>query len=189
MRASAAAKRYARALFSLARETDGVESVRAELSAMGDLLDANPPLSHSLFRPLHPVAERRALLAAVCERLGSSGPVRNFYAFLVDQRRLVVLPAIREEYARLADEAAGRTRAEVVSASLLSDAQRERLRAVAAQGQQRGVCHASVDSPGLYGCGDVYLDAQRLGQHADGEFSGVGREHHVLFPRGIAEPQ
>ena len=138
MRASAAAKRYARALFSLARETDGVESVRAELSAMGDLLDANPPLSHSLFRPLHPVAERRALLAAVCERLGSSGPVRNFYAFLVDQRRLVVLPAIREEYDRLADEAAGRTRAEVVSASPLSDAQRERLRSAlsARTGQQ-----------------------------------------------------
>ena len=139
MRASAAAKRYARALFSLAGDSDRVESVRAELDAMSGLLDENPSLANSLFRPLHPVAERRALLSAVCERLGSSKEVRNFYAFLVDQRRLVDLPTIRVEYGRMAAEAAGRTRAEVVSASPLSDAQRERLRHALSQRTGRQV--------------------------------------------------
>ena len=94
---------------------------------MASLLDAQPALANSLFRPLHPVAQRRALLSAVCERIRSSAPVRNFYAFLIDQRRLVDFPAIHDEFGRLADDAAGRTRADVVTASPLSDAQRSRL--------------------------------------------------------------
>ena len=60
------------------------------------------------------------------------------HTFLVDQRRFVDFGSIREEFARLADEAAGRVQAEVTSASPLGDAQRSRLQAaLAAQtGQQ-----------------------------------------------------
>ena len=128
MRSSAAARRYARALFALADETEEVPAVRGELDAMAALLDENPALSRSLFRPLHPAAERRHLLQAVCARAGTSRRVRNFYFFLIDQRRLVDFPAIRLEFGRLADTAAGRTRAEVVSATPLRDDQRDRLR-------------------------------------------------------------
>jgi F-type H+-transporting ATPase subunit delta len=77
--------------------------------------------------------------------------VRNFYALLIDQRRLVDLPAIREEYARLADEAAGRTRAEVVSASPLSDAQRERLRRALASRTGKQVELSERVDPSLVG--------------------------------------
>ncbi|TFG91464.1 MAG: ATP synthase F1 subunit delta, partial [Myxococcales bacterium] len=48
-------------------------------------------------------------------------------------RRVVELDAIRTAYGALADEAAGRMRARVVSASPLSDAQRERLRRALAE--------------------------------------------------------
>ena len=43
----------------------------------------------AIFRPLHPSAERRAVLTAICDQLGASGIVRNFCAFLVDQRRAI----------------------------------------------------------------------------------------------------
>ena len=56
MRSSAAAKRYARALFSIARDDGAVESVRSDLDAMGGLLDDAPDLRRALFRPLHPVS-------------------------------------------------------------------------------------------------------------------------------------
>ena len=75
MRSSVAARRYARALFSLAREVDGVAEIRAELDTMAGLLEDHPALAQSLFRPLHPAAERRALLDAMCERVGSSEDV------------------------------------------------------------------------------------------------------------------
>ena len=128
MRSSVAARRYARALFALAREVDGVAEIRAELDDMAHLLEEHPALARSLFRPLHPAAQRRALLRAVCERAGSSDVVRNFLAYLIDQRRLVDFLAIREQFGRLADSAAGRTRAELVCASPLRDEQRDRLR-------------------------------------------------------------
>ncbi len=124
---SKAAHRYARALFSLAQEEDGVASIRGELDDMARLLAANPDLRRRLFQPLHPASERRQVLNSICEQGRGSQTIRNFFAFLIEQRRLVVFDAIRDEFNRLADEAAGRVRAEVRSASPLRDEQRAQL--------------------------------------------------------------
>ena len=128
MAAAAAARRYAKALFALGREAGRIEEVRAELDALAALFAEVPDLRDALFRPLHPVAERRAALEAVAERLNTSTEVRHFYAFLIDQRRIVDFPAIHAEYARLADEVAGRVAARVTSSAPLSEDQKERLR-------------------------------------------------------------
>jgi F-type H+-transporting ATPase subunit delta len=133
MRVSAAARRYARALFALAQEAQRVPEVRREIEQMNELLTGSSELERALLSPLHPVAERRALLSALGVRLGSSDLLRHFLAFLVDQRRLIDFAAIAAEYARLADAAAGRARAEVVSAAPLRDEQRERLRRALAE--------------------------------------------------------
>jgi F-type H+-transporting ATPase subunit delta len=125
VRGSAAARRYARALFALARESDSIPTIRKELDGLAELFEHSPDLARSLFRPLHPVAQRRKLLASVCERAGTRPTVRNFCAFLIDQRRLIAFEAIREEFGRLADDAGGRTRAQVVSAAPLAPAGRE----------------------------------------------------------------
>jgi F-type H+-transporting ATPase subunit delta len=128
VRSSAAARRYARALFALTREDQAIEPVRGELDALARVFADSPELHETLFRPLEPAEQRGAVLRSTCERLGISETVRRFCAYLVDQRRLVDFDAIREEYGRLADQAAGRARAEVVSAGPLQDDQRERLR-------------------------------------------------------------
>ena len=128
MAGAAAARRYAKALLALGRDADRTEEVRAELDALAALFVEVPALRDALFRPLHPVAERRAALDAVAERLSSSTDVRHFYSFLIDQRRIVDFPAIHAEYGRLADEAAGRVAARVTSSTPLSDDQQQRLR-------------------------------------------------------------
>ncbi len=133
MRSSAAARRYARALFSIARDDGRVPDIRGELDALHGVLEDTRELRDELFRPLRPVRQRRGVLSSVAERMGFSVTVRNFLAFLVDQRRFIDFEAIREEYARLADESAGRVKAEVTSASPLDDAQRSRLQAALAQ--------------------------------------------------------
>ena len=69
MRSSAAARRYARALFSLAKEEDRIAEIGQELQRLADLLTENEELHHALFRPLHPATERRAVLRAVAERI------------------------------------------------------------------------------------------------------------------------
>jgi F-type H+-transporting ATPase subunit delta len=124
---SRAAKRYARALFSLAREEGNVASIRGELDDMARLLAANPDLQRRLFQPLHPVRERREVLRSVCEQGRGSRTIRNFFSYLIEKRRLVAFEAIHDEFNRLADEADGRVRAEVRSASPLRDEQRARL--------------------------------------------------------------
>ena len=128
MLSSVAARRYARALFALAKEEGRIADIRGELQGLSGLLDANAELRNALFRPLHPVAERRAVLREVSERLGASPTVRNFFTFLVDQRRLVDFDGIKGEYERLADDAAGKTKADVLTATPLSGDQQERLR-------------------------------------------------------------
>jgi F-type H+-transporting ATPase subunit delta len=151
MRSPAAARRYARALFSLARDEGRVDAVRTELDALAQVLEENIELRQAIFRPLHPGAERRAVLQAVCQRLGSSATVKNFCAFLVDQRRVIDLEAICQAYRQLADAAAGRTHARVVSASPLRADQRERLRrALSTRTGQQVEFEESVD-PSLLG--------------------------------------
>jgi F-type H+-transporting ATPase subunit delta len=151
VRSSAAARRYARALFSIAQESSAVEPIRGELARMAQLFEGEPALHHALFRPLHPVAERRAVVRAVGERLGQSPTVRNFLLYLIDQRRLVDFDTIRAEFDQLADAAAGLVKARVTAAAPLDDAQRERLRqALAARTGRRVELDLAVD-PDLIG--------------------------------------
>jgi len=124
---SKAARRYARALFSLAREENVVGPIRSELDDMARLFAANPDLRRRLFQPLHPVRERREVMTSLCVQGHGSQMIRNFFAYLIEQRRLVAFETIHDEFNRLADEAAGLVRAEVRSASPLRDEQRARL--------------------------------------------------------------
>ena len=151
MISSGAARRYARALFALAREEGSVDAVRGEIDGLADLLSNNDELRHAILRPLHPSKERRAALDGVCQRLGVSDTVRNFCAFLVDQRRVIEFEAIRNAFVELADAAAGVERAEVVSASPLSDAQKDRLRRALSERTGRQIELSERVDPALLG--------------------------------------
>lgn len=128
MPTTAAARRYGRALFQIAREDRRVGEVRGELDALATLLEENDSLSDALLTPLHPVKERKAVLKSVSDNSGVSPAVANFYSYLIDQRRLVDFYGIREEYQRLADEDAGLTTAVVTTAGPLDDRRKDRLR-------------------------------------------------------------
>ena len=159
----AAARRYAKALFALAREGNGVDETRDEVEKLGRLIVESAELRAVLLQPLHPVAQRRRVLQAVAERLGAGALLRNFLSFLVDQRRLVDWEAIQSEYVRLADEAAGLTQARVRSASPLSEAQRERLQRALEQRSGGRVQLAVEIDPTLIGgavaqVGDLVFD-------------------------------
>ena len=163
MARSAAARRYARALFGIAQEDGRLQEVGRELAELGSLLESTPELRDALFRPLHPVAQRRGVLDAVAERLGASPHLRHFYSYLIDQRRFIDIEAIRTEFERLADEAAGRVPARVRSAAPLSEEQRERLRQALCQRTGRDVqLEVSVDESLVGGLvaqvGDLVFD-------------------------------
>jgi F-type H+-transporting ATPase subunit delta len=163
MRRTAAAKRYARALFALAREENRVDAVRGEVAALAELFASNAELQSVVFRPLHPLNQRRAALGAVAERLGTSGTVRHFLSLLLDHHRIDAFFSIREELERLANEAAGRIEAEIVTAAVLPGDQLERLRrALAARTHQDVELQVRIDPSILGGVvakvGDLVFD-------------------------------
>jgi F-type H+-transporting ATPase subunit delta len=151
MPAAAAPRRYARALFSLASEENRVDAVREELRRLGAAFEASPELREVLLQPLRPAVERRRVLEGIAEKLGASPLLRRFYAYLIDQRRLVAFAEIEAEFARLADEAAGRAKAKVRTAQPLSADQHARLaRALATRAGRAVEIEVEVD-PELVG--------------------------------------
>lgn len=128
MPSSAAARRYARALFQIAKEDHRTSEVGAELEALAALLHENDELRRALLTPLFPVKERKGVLSALSELANVSTPVRAFYSYLIDQRRLVDFFGICEEYQRLANEDAGLVTAKVTTATPLDDRKKDRLR-------------------------------------------------------------
>lgn len=160
---TAASRRYARALFALAGEEARVEAVREELAGLVRLIDETPELRNVIYRPLHPVAERRAALDALVQRLGLGTTFRHFCVLLLEQGRMVSLPEVRSEYERLADEAAGRVPADVVAAAELAPDQIERLRRALAARTGRDVQIQLRIDPSIVGgvvarVGDLVFD-------------------------------
>jgi F-type H+-transporting ATPase subunit delta len=159
----AAGRRYAKALFLLASESNTVEVLRGELDAFAKLLDDNQELAGVLLQPLYPVEQRRAVLQGVAAKAGASALLRQFYQVLIDHRRLIDFVGIRDEFARLADEQRGLERATVRSARPLTDAQVERLKRTLGARIGRDVAVEVVVDPNLLGglvaqVGDVVFD-------------------------------
>jgi F-type H+-transporting ATPase subunit delta len=145
--------------------------VRGELADIAALFGSEPALRNALFRPLHPVAERRAVLRSLFERLGLSGILRNFFAYVLDQRRLVDFDAIHAEYEQLADAAAGLVKARITAAAPLDDARRERLQSALAARTGRNVELEVAVDPELIGgavatVGNIVFDGSLRSQLA-----------------------
>jgi len=163
MKSHAAALRYAKALFGLAKDERRLADVREEVERFAELLDTHADLRGALQQPLHPAHERKAVVKALAGPAQQSDLLINFYSFLIDQRRLVDFQAICEEFERLADEDAGLTTAEVVAASPMDERRRDRLRRALSERTGREVRLEVTVDPELIGgavakVGDLVFD-------------------------------
>ena len=118
----AVAKRYARALFSLAVEggTPSFEEVGAELARLAALF-RDSGLATILGGGALDAKARGDLTERVVTEGGLSTTVGNFVRVLADNGRLGEMDAIEREYRRLVDRRLGRVRARVVSARTLDE--------------------------------------------------------------------
>jgi F-type H+-transporting ATPase subunit delta len=119
------AKRYAQALFSLAREKASAERWLEELRSARQALDV-PTVGVYLGTPR---VRTEAKLNVVNDLLTGREPlVANMVGLLVSRQSLSLLDAVIAEYNELLNESLGRARAEVTTAVRLSDDQQQRLR-------------------------------------------------------------
>jgi F-type H+-transporting ATPase subunit delta len=121
--ATAAAKRYARAVFELASDEGRVEEWLRHLTAVKDLM-TDTSVAVVLENPTIPAARRMELIAAP----KSLDPeATNLARMLVESSHVDQAAGILDEFEQLADEAAGRIRATVTTAVELPADDRQRL--------------------------------------------------------------
>ena len=120
--ATAAARRYARAVFELADGEGQVEAWGRRLAKVRVVL-SDPDVAQVLTNPTIATEQRMALVSGLFD----GGEVTNLAKLLIESDRVRDVGAIAEEFQRLADEAAGRVRATVTTAVELSSKDRDRV--------------------------------------------------------------
>ncbi len=122
--ATAAARRYARAVFELAQHDGDFPAWGRRLTAVRELL-GDPEVAAVLSNPTIAVAQREALVATAPHLIDQEAS--NLARLLIESGRVDQAQAIEEEYQRLADDAAGRLTATVTSAIELGREDRDRV--------------------------------------------------------------
>ncbi len=123
--ASAAARRYARAVFELAQEQKAIDAWSGRLAAVRALLEV-PELAAVLANRAIPGDERANLLRAAAQSTLDDDAL-HLAELLLENGRLGQVDGIVDEFDRLVDAAEGRVRATATTAVELSEDERRRL--------------------------------------------------------------
>lgn len=163
MIAGSLARRYAKALLSIALEDGSQEEMVRQLEELSRTYAHSPELQQALVDPVFRLSERRTLLEAVCARLAITRMLRNLAMLLLDRGRVVALPAISRELGVLVDAHANRVRARVTSARPLAPEVEAKLRTQLEARLGKRVVLERREDPGLIGgltteVGDLFFD-------------------------------
>jgi F-type H+-transporting ATPase subunit delta len=159
--ATAAARRYARAVYELAVEEGQVAEWRTRLAILRDLL-SDPKVAAVLTNPTIPAVRRMEVIAAAERVLDAEAT--NLGRLLIEARRVDQVVDIVSEFERLADEADGLVLAVVTTAVELSPEDRERIAEQLSQRLRKQVRLSVVVDPRIVGglklqYGDHVIDA------------------------------
>ena len=120
------AKRYAKAMLSVALEEGAVEQVEDHLLALKTVYRADTAFRRALGQPRIPKAARKQLLRKPFE--GRTLPAfLELLDLLVDKHRVNLIPDIADSFDQLADESHGVVRVQVATAFPLSAAHEKML--------------------------------------------------------------
>jgi F-type H+-transporting ATPase subunit delta len=158
--ATAAAKRYARAVFEVATGEGRVEDWSAQLAALRLVL-SNPQMVAVLRNPTIPVEQRMELVTSM--KLVDD-EAANLAKLLIESHRVDEIGGVADEFERLADDAAGRVRAVVTTAVELEPNDRDRVSSELSKRLGKDVSMDVVVDPSILGglklqYGDRLIDA------------------------------
>jgi F-type H+-transporting ATPase subunit delta len=145
------ARRYARALYMIGVEENRLDALAREVKSLGDTVRVSGELASFLSNPVVPQAARRAVVTELLGRLTLSPVARNFALMLTDRRRGHLLPDVADALAALSDERAGKVQAQVTSATALTDAQVQKVRAALERLTGKSVSVSHRVDPSLIG--------------------------------------
>ncbi len=114
------AKRYARALFDIAREEGAIEAIYAELKEFSSMLRESRDLADFFANPVFDSSDKSAVVVEILKKIEVSVTTSNFLRLLVDKKRIAVLGQIEDCYRRYMDEVLNKVRVNVKTAFPLS---------------------------------------------------------------------
>lgn len=120
-----AARRYAGALFQLARERNELDEVAAGLREVAQVATQSRELMNVLRHPRITRERKKELLHKVFG--GVRADIERFLFLLIEKDRAAILPDTSREFDRLLDEHRGEADAEAITAAPLSETQRSAL--------------------------------------------------------------
>jgi F-type H+-transporting ATPase subunit delta len=118
---SGVAGRYASALFSLAQDDRQTEAVAQSLSKLDALIAESPDFQRLVRSPVFSASDQLKALDAILAREDIGGVTANFVRLITVKRRLFYIRDMIAAYRKLYDASRGVTRAEVTSATALTD--------------------------------------------------------------------
>jgi F-type H+-transporting ATPase subunit delta len=145
------ARRYAKALFSLAVETKRVEGWAKSLEALREAVEASPDLRDVLSNPVYSKEQRRGIVEKLAAALQLDAEPANLLFLLGDRNRLAYLAAVVDDFRDLADRHLGRVRARVTSAVKLDDRAAQAIAERLSQAAQAKVILEHAVEPALLG--------------------------------------
>lgn len=164
--ASGAAKRYAQAVFSLAKERGTLDRWLDDLASLNDLM-SDPAAAAFLESPAVPEARK---LQVVDQALAAAQPeARNLAHMLVQRQRISIIPDLAQIYGAAVLEERGIVIAEVTTAEPLGPTEQEMVRAQLSKLVGKSVqLRANVDESIIGGVvarvGDRLIDGSVINQ-------------------------
>jgi F-type H+-transporting ATPase subunit delta len=131
------ARRYAKALFAIAREEGKLEAYSEALKGISDFLQKSPVVEAVLVSPVYPAPLKKAVVDEVIKAQGIQDVLATFLRLVVDRRRIQYLKQIVDCFQELMDEETGVVRAVVTTAvPLAADLKRQAGGASVARGSR-----------------------------------------------------
>ncbi|MFP4474431.1 MAG: ATP synthase F1 subunit delta [Desulfatibacillaceae bacterium] len=157
------ARRYAKALLLIGQEDGQTETYREELNNFVGLLEREKGLEAAISNPIYDSSARRKVLDQVLTKLELSRVMQSFLLLLFEKGRILSAGAINEVFQKLADEAKGIARAEVVAATDLDQDTVDKIRSGLSRMTGKEVLVEVEKDPSLIGgvvtrIGDLVLD-------------------------------
>lgn len=143
------ARRYARALFELAKEKGQVAQVARDVAAFADAYEASTDFRDIDVLPSLQSADRRSIVESIGKRLGANDVTIRTVAMIADRQRLSLLPDLVRVVEEMADEHLGVLRGSVTSAKRLDEGYRAKLKSKIEQATGQKVILTFEEDPTL----------------------------------------
>jgi F-type H+-transporting ATPase subunit delta len=149
---AAVASRYARALVEVVLEQKiDADTARQQLKTIVEAVHESIELRRVWESPAVTPEQKRAVLDAIAKQIGAVNPVRNFFAVLIDHRRMGMLDDIARQFDVELDAQLGFAQAEISSARPLSPDERREVESRVERITGKKVRARYVSNPELLG--------------------------------------